>query len=67
MVMSFAKFHIGDELKKAAQGRKTKAHTAVLIQYCVAAKPELLKRRPQNGDSVKWLESLYRLPDTRPA
>jgi hypothetical protein len=63
----FVKFDVREELQKMVEGRPMKAHPATIAALVLGSlepqrKPKTAKKR---GDSLNFLERLYRLEDPR--
>jgi hypothetical protein len=63
----FRTLNVGAELQKVARGQKTKIRiedlAEVILQTGYQSEPK--KRKPRKREDVAFLESLYRLEDTR--
>jgi hypothetical protein len=61
----FRTIRVGAELQKVARGQKTKLGIENLAALVLEMGREAKKRKPRKRQDIAFLETLYRLEDTR--
>jgi hypothetical protein len=61
--MQYMKVDMRNELRRLARGKTTRVPAKVLAGWAL---DHVGAEKRAHGDSVRWLEALYGLPDPRP-